>query len=237
MRWLGYVFLAACTLGEKSSTESTTVSSNYCNNNAECGEGLLCVENRCMETECITSADCLLEEFCSEFYQCVPGCMQDTDCVSGEKCEENACVEQGCRDTELDCEVAEYCDQSTETCYADSFDHCGSCDVATWQAGIPGGECVVYNYDQDKYCNWNESALSGTGCDAHETCLPLYLLDPFLSSGGFCSTIYKFKTCATGSTDICPRGFSCRYDVYGDGTNIDICLGDCDYYRANGFLD
>ena len=22
-----------------------------------------------------------------------------------------------------------------------------------------------------------------------------------------------------------------------DGTNIDICLGDCDYYRENGFLD
>jgi len=236
VRLIASLFLISCTIGDKSNTETTTVNTNYCNNNAECGEGLLCVDNSCLEAECIGSMDCQIEEFCSEFYQCVPGCMQDTDCFSGDICEDNACVTQGCRDTELDCEVGEYCDQSTATCYEDSFNHCASCDVNMWQNGISGGECVVYNYDENKYCAWDDFSLSGTGCDPHETCLPLYLLDPQVSSGGFCSTIYTFKTCAS-SGDVCPRGFSCRYDIYGDGTNTDVCLGDCDYYRENGFLD
>ena len=244
MRLMGMLFFISCTIGDKSNTETTTVNTNYCNNNAECGEGLLCVDNSCLEAQCITSMDCQIEEFCSEYYQCVPGCMQDTDCFSGEICQENACVTQGCRDTELDCEVGEFCDQSTATCYEDSFDHCASCDVDMWQNGISGGHCVLYNYDQNKYCDWNDFTLSGTGCDAHETCLPLYLFDApdalFPTQGGFCSSIYSFKTCAT-SGDVCPRGFSCRYNIYNNTDpleeNVDVCLGDCDYYRDNGFLD
>ena len=235
MKYLIALFCVACTVNEKQDTKITINGQNYCNNSAECGEGLLCVDNHCLESECFSSTDCQLEEFCSEFFQCVPGCMQDSDCLAGDACVENTCTTQGCRSTELDCEVGEYCDTSTQSCYEDSFDHCGSCDFNQWQSGISGGECVVYSYDEFSYCNWDSWTQTGTGCRASESCLPMYLIDPLASNGGFCASIYKFKTCSPGVEDTCPRGFNCIADIYGDGSNTNVCISDCDYLISNGY--
>ena len=178
-----------------------------------------------------------MEEYCSEFFQCVPGCSQDTDCIAGDVCEEGVCATQGCRDTELDCAVGEYCDTQTQSCYADSFDHCGVCDFNTWQGTISGGECVVYSYDENAYCNWDDWSQTGSGCSSTETCLPMYLFDPFASTGGFCANIFKFKTCSPGVEETCPRGFSCYEDIYNDGSNSNLCVGDCMFLLDNGYLD
>ena len=233
MRWL-FLMLGACTI-QKSSSNITINGQNYCNNSSECAEGLLCYENHCLESQCFSSSDCLLEEFCNEAYQCISGCVQDSDCIAGDTCEDNTCVSYGCRDTELDCSVAEYCDESTGECYEDSFGHCDSCDFNSWQNGIPGGECVVLGYDENKYCAWDDFSQTGPGCDSNEVCLPSYLLDPF-ASGGFCATIYQLKLCSPGVEDTCPRGFECREDIYGNQTNVNDCVGDCDYYKENGYI-
>ena len=127
MRWLIFG-LAACTIQKSNSSNITVNGQNYCNNSSECSDGLLCYENHCLEAQCFSSSDCLLEEFCNEAYQCISGCVQDSDCLAGDICEENTCVEYGCRDTELDCSIAEYCDETTGECYQDSFDHCDVCD-------------------------------------------------------------------------------------------------------------
>ena len=235
MKNIFFLLMAGCTI-DKVDSEITINGQNYCNNSSECGEGLLCYENHCLEAQCFSSGDCLLEEFCNEAYQCVPGCTQDTDCISGDICQENVCVEQGCRDTELDCSIAEYCDTSSGECYKDSFDHCDSCSFTEWQSTIPGGECVVFGYDENRYCNWNDATQSGSGCSSTETCLPVYLLDPFATSGGFCASILKLKNCSPGVEETCPRGFLCYEDIYNDNTNVHVCVGDCAYYKENGYI-
>jgi hypothetical protein len=228
-------FFVACTVNEKQETNISINGQNYCNNSAECAEGQLCVDNHCLDSECFSSSDCQLEEYCSEFFQCVPGCSLDSDCLAGDACIENTCTSQGCRTTDLDCEVGEYCDSDTQSCYEDSFDHCGSCDYSQWTNGVSGGECVVYSYDEFSYCNWDGWTQTGTGCRSAETCLPMYLIDPLASNGGFCASIYKFKVCTPGAEDACPRGFNCVEDIYGDGTNMNVCISDCDYLIANGY--
>ena len=214
------IFLFACSeVPEK--TDPSTEGQIYCNNSAECGDGQLCFENLCIDADCFTSEECLIGEYCDDQYQCVSGCNTDIDCFAGELCdlESNACVAYGCRNTELDCSVGEYCDTTTGSCYEDGFGHCQSCSYSEWQTGIASGECVVYSYDENSACQWDDWTQSGTGCDTSSVCLPNYLLDPLNFSGGFCAQIYKFKTCQTSSEEACPRGFTCYMDIYQDGSN------------------
>ena len=234
MRFMILIGVLACNTTKPDTTP--TSDTNYCNNSGECGDGFLCVDNHCLESECISSSDCSLEEYCTEFFQCVPGCAQDTDCVAGDTCVDNTCTPQGCRETELDCAVGEYCNSNTKSCEEDSFDNCGVCNFSMWQGGISGGECVVYSYDEFSSCNWDDWTQTGSGCSSSETCLPKYLLDPFSSSGGFCASIFKFKNCSPNVADSCSRGFTCLADIYGDGSNTNVCIGDCEYYLDNGYL-
>ena len=234
-----FLFTSGCWIPDSATiaTTSEPKNSSECHSPGDCSGQRICDGQDCNEVSCFTSDDCARGEYCNSQYQCSLGCSTDNDCFSGEKCEveSNTCVEYGCEDQELDCRVGEYCDVSTQTCYADEFPYCDSCSFLEWQGEIENGTCVIYRYDESSYCNWDEGTSTGAGCNDSETCLPLYLLDPLDSSGGFCASIYKFKNCSPGVENTCPRGFSCMADIYNDGSNKNVCISDCDYLIGNGY--
>ena len=239
MRVSPILFFAACTLNETEEPTITINGNNYCAQSVDCGNGLLCVNNQCMEPECASSSDCQIEEYCSDLFQCVSGCTLNSDCFAGDLCIEQQCTPRGCRDAELDCKVGEYCDDNSRTCYEDSFDHCGQCSFSQWENGIDGGECVAYRFDEFSSCNWDEANQRGTGCLSLESCFPRYLFDPYESEGGVCASVFKFKTCNPNDEQPCPRGFSCYEDVYNDPYQqppINVCISDCEFLIRNGLL-
>ena len=113
-----------------------------CTNNAQC-EGL-CVDEKCVVADCISSVDCPLQEFCQEG-ECLGGCEQEADCFAGQVCEDSECVDGGCRLAQLDCNYAEDCIDSV--CEPSTFPLCSPCGFEEWQ-DTPNGEqeCILYNF-------------------------------------------------------------------------------------------
>jgi peptidoglycan-associated lipoprotein len=56
----------------------------------ECGEGQRCQAGKCVAAECRTGADCRTGR--CENGRCVPACAQDADCPGGQSCDRGACV-------------------------------------------------------------------------------------------------------------------------------------------------
>ena len=195
------LFLAAC---------AGTGKAPECQDNADCNNQA-CVENQCVDVDCLSSADCSLKEYChGEDFVCTSGCSEDTDCLAGEMCdvESNTCEPYGCRETELDCPVGDFCNQNTGECYDDPEGTCNTCSAAQNEAEqlelLFGG------------------TLSGRHCVQWDE---------------FATEFYYFKTCnPNGSGNDCPRGFACVPEVYDlyFGTPVNLCLGDCSYYREIG---
>ena len=52
---------------------------------------------------------------------------------------------------------------------------------------------------------------------------------------GTCVDTFAFMRCED-ATD-CPRGFFCAMDIYQNGTEVNICKGDCPAYEAAGVFD
>lgn len=198
-----FSLLMGCTSG---GTSVACVDNSSCNNQA-------CIDNQCVDVDCLSSNDCALYEYChDEEYTCTPGCSVDTDCMAGESCDlqTNTCEEYGCRDTQLDCPIGDYCNQNSGDCYDDPH---GTCDYCT------------YN---DNYNDQIELLFGGSLQDRH--CVQ------WDASG---STFYWLSLCNTNQgTEACPRGFTCYDNIYDPSAGIEVsaCIGACEFYKQNGYL-
>lgn len=235
LRILAIFFLLiqmACTPSKSSEVEE----GGNCGNSAECAEGQLCLKNECRNVDCLTSTDCDIEQYCSEQYSCERGCETDEDCFAGDECNTAAqtCESYGCRETQLDCEIGEFCNVPTGECYADDAPHCRTCLIDDLLLPSVGEECLLWN---ELGGNCVVDLFFGTqqGCASDEVCYPVDPNDPF-NSNGTCWKSYAVMTCDISAEEPCPRGFSCVGLSYTDGSVVDVCYGDCQYYRENGYL-
>ncbi len=245
IRLLFLIFFIGCS-SEVPTQDPKAAAGSNCNNSAECPDGLLCLQNQCIESDCITSDDCLLQEYCNDTFQCEEGCQTDTDCYSGYTCDStsNSCQAYECRDTQLDCEIGEFCNQQTGQCYTDSRRHCLQCtEDQIYYTPPSDGICLL---SEEKGACTIDIFLSASGCNVGEVCFPADI-DAFLAAQssfdlnpqvGICYISHKYLYSDTTSTEPCPRGFSSVPISYSDGTTSEpVCVGDCAYYLNNGYLD
>lgn len=195
-----------------------------CVDNANCDEGEACVENECVVAECLESSQCDIGQFCDPVrFTCRDGCERDTDCLSGQRCDREllACVDAGCRSTELDCPVGELCDSVTGSCYEPTPPVCNNtCDVGAFSDSCPGQtSCQV-------------SATAET-CNRDADCEAGWFCDLFTDNNRYCHKDYCMPACQPQAEDPgCPAGFSC----YEDGFNSGVCLADCVWLLEGGYL-
>lgn len=233
--------LLACT--PTPTGESKVSSGLTCVNSSDCLTGELCVEASCQAVECATSLDCDLEQFCNGDYECRDGCAEDEDCFAGDSCNTDTkeCESYGCRDTVLDCGIGEFCNPMTAECFTDSRGHCTSyCSWNDLVYGTTSYECV--NFDSGTGSCSTDINGNQSGCSGGSVCYPNDVNDPSFQFGGQtpgkCITFYRAFYCDANSTqEQCPNGFSCTPLAYSDGSFTDpVCLGDCQYYTENGYI-
>lgn len=167
-----------------------------CLDAAECtvdeGQLAACVDRRCREVDCLSSADCTLGSYCSledDDFECLEGCQGDLDCVAGESCsDEGQCEAYGCRSTNLDCALGEVCNADSGECEVPDGAFCNLCDFAntTWD-------------DQGTFSICDDEFIG------HSTCG---------GTGAMCLTIVDGgpNTClpACRGPEDCPRGHVCQ---------------------------
>jgi len=135
--------------------------------------------------------------------------------------------------------IGEYCNTASGQCEQDSFNNCGvDCTLDELYGFVdPPGECLLWEINLDISCS---DTTTGGGCpEPQQICVPESALsggDPF-SFGGVCVDAYRFNTCNPTELDACPRGFTCTEITYGDGSSINVCAGDCPFYRSEGYLN
>jgi hypothetical protein len=132
---LGFTFLAACKGGG---------GVPECVDDGGCLTGQACVEQACKDVECVSSQDCGIGHWCDvgTDHTCKEGCGVDDDCAAGKSCDVDAheCQAYGCRDTQLDCNYGETCNN-------------GTCEK------VPG-----------PYCKAGCNAFTGGGCGSDASC-------------------------------------------------------------------
>jgi hypothetical protein len=191
---------------------------------SDCGDGFVCDETgTCSVAECANNTQCGIGTYCNGDNVCTSGCSEDLDCEAGTTCnvEAHQCEAYGCRTTELDCALGQYCDTSTGECLDDERGHCNVCDVDGGNNQCDAGTCVIW--DVFDTCN------NDNQCGTDETC------DLFLE-GRLCHKDRCLLTCDPGAELNCPRGLTCTVGVLADAPNTAYCLGDCDYLKEFGFL-
>jgi hypothetical protein len=217
MRFLMVFLFTAC---------GSTGKSPDCVDHGQCNEGQACMEGVCADADCLASTECGLGEYCSPAeFTCETGCMDDGDCFAGEECnlENRSCVSYGCRSTELDCAVGEFCDTDANSntfgeCYKDDRNHCKVCDVD--RNNCPNGmDCFMF--EQGNSCYSDNDCANGWTCDL------------FADFNFYCHRDRCLSTCKPNQKDSCPSGFSCG-DTSGFGDYY--CIADCAYLKENGHL-
>jgi hypothetical protein len=131
-----------------------------CVDNGDCGEREACILEACEPVQCLTSSDCRIREYCDDrTYVCRAGCSADADCIAGEACDTatNTCEAYGCRDTQLDCGLGQYCSAVTGQCTRDPKGHCDRCTPDFWGTNVRGTcrdrEAFCLTFDgADFYC-------------------------------------------------------------------------------------
>lgn len=223
-RSLSTVVLLSAGLGLAACNRSPdTVTEGECATRDDCEGDLQCIDARCVEVQCTTSADCPFETYCDiASYACVDGCQDDEDCLAGDTCDETSrvCVSAQCEDTQIDCAVGQLCDAASGDCVEDTRPHCGSCD-ATRGGGnqCPGGECVAFA---------GQSCVTAADCDPGQSC------DTFAGSGKLCHSDFCLMSCNPNVDNACPAGFSCQ-QIYSNSTAT-YCVADCEFLSNNGYL-
>lgn len=210
-------------------TAPQSPTTDACINHADCGTDKKCFSGECLAVECFYSADCPRGFYCDDSYSCVAGCTSASDCLAGEACDivSNECLSYGCRETQLDCALGEWCIDGE--CMVATPSPCTTCDYLDWKTGIGDEqECVLYSFLQDVNCDWRDNV----GCPEHLNCFPSDGLG--LVEDGICVNAYGFLRCDT-STD-CPRGFFCKPDIYQNGEGINVCWADCRFFLEQGFV-
>ncbi len=124
------------------------------------------MDEACADVDCVTSADCDIQQYCTEDYSCKLGCGGDDDCLAGQSCDmgTHQCEAYGCRDTQLDCDYGEKCDSTTGQCYVDDEDLCQTtCDIFNprCSAGTPASPPPMWA---------NATPAAAMGCPANSPC-------------------------------------------------------------------
>ena len=137
------VLLASCTTGQPDITG--------CRDDGDCSGLSVCrSDGACEEVECLTSAQCSLDAYCSD-NTCVPGCETQDDCLSGMACDDGQCLPTDCDDSQIDCRFGERCNIDVGLCEPD-LDLCMSCSGeggAVCREEV-GGRC--WFFDGGQYC-------------------------------------------------------------------------------------
>jgi hypothetical protein len=198
-----------------------------CIDNGGCYEGEACVNEQCVSVDCVTSSECALEQFCDPAsYVCSDGCLEDVDCLAGDECNvaTGQCESAGCRATELDCPIGEFCETDESSadfgvCYDDPRPHCELCDATENNTCSGASECFIVEAGDS--CQNDADCPSGWTCDR---------LD--VGGGKVCHEDRCLVACDL-ETDSCPSGFQCA-DVTGAGDIF--CSADCGWLDDNGYL-
>jgi hypothetical protein len=136
-----------------------------CEISANCPQGKVCSEaGLCIEVGCSSSLDCNMEEWCSdESGLCTSGCLHDRDCFPTENCDaaNRTCVRPGCRNTQLDCEFGEFCNNLTGECYDAGGFYCETCE-STKDCGSGNNVCLRMGGSSQTYC--------GVDCASGQLC-------------------------------------------------------------------
>lgn len=198
-----------------------------CTYDSQCGELAICQGEPgvCVSVDCLESADCATGSYCSSAYRCDPGCGTDRDCDAGKLCNVNThvCESTGCRSTELDCALGQYCDPSDGKCKQDDRGHCQDlCDAATEVSCSGQRACAVMS--------------TGASCGNDNHCEDGWNCDTFAGGASVCHLDYCAIQCDPDAEQTCPRGMSCFQGVRYDKPNLAYCVGDCAYLTDNGFL-
>lgn len=194
-----------------------------CIDNGNCDVGEVCYNETCVIAECTASDQCEIGQFCDPVnYRCRDGCEHDTDCLSGQTCnaQSHACVDAGCRNTELDCPVGTLCDAVTGSCYEPTPPVCvQECDVAGGNSCARGTTCSVSSTAET--CRRDADCEQGWSCDR------------FTDGNSYCHKDYCMPTCQVSADDPgCPAGFACFDDGLGGG----VCVADCVWLEEGGYL-
>jgi len=152
------------------------------------GSAQACLDGRCAQVDCLTSADCPFDSFCdAAAYDCEPGCIEDGDCAAGKACADGFCAGHGCRDALLDCDFGEVCEEGD--CVRPPGAFCNACDPLShaWQYNGPG--------------NCDDVPVGHSLCGG---------------SGSFCLTNATMDYCAIAcdAQEECPNGSTCSVITY-----------------------
>jgi len=136
---------------------------------SDCPEGQTCNSaGQCITQSCTSSNDCEVESYCNlEAAQCTAGCLNDRDCLPTHVCDQDAkrCITPGCRSTELDCNVGEFCNALTGECYDAGGMYCAECESRE--------DCNGGNPDGPNWClrmGGNSQTYCGVDCSQGQPC-------------------------------------------------------------------
>ena len=130
----GLVLLTASLLGSCGRGRSGEPCYETADCPAEEGELKACVSGQCEGVDCLSSSDCPMGSICSvdSFdFECQEGCNSDADCLAGSTCQEGQCADYGCRSTVLDCDLGEFCNETTGECETAEGAYCSACQMAS----------------------------------------------------------------------------------------------------------
>ncbi len=100
-----------------------------CTTDADCAEDQKCVDHLCIDCNCQTDADCPQDEFCYQECVCrereVVPCDSDEDCAEGELCIDSACVPAPLCDRDADCPSGLVCEGGVCVRPCESDEDCG----------------------------------------------------------------------------------------------------------------
>ena len=169
-----------------------------CLDNTMCEPGFVCYEQACRAAECTDSTQCGIQQYCD------PRSFRCSD---------------GCRTTELDCPVGEFCDTVTGDCFASDDPLCSkTCDVGSLSNSCPAGTAC-------------EVTTIGDTCRRDADCESGWFCDLFTDNVMYCHQDFCLTSCRPADDDPCPAGFTCVQGSVGN-----VCYGDCGWYKENGYL-
>lgn len=144
-----------------------------CETSENCPVGQVCTATgTCQTINCSSSNDCEVGQWCDlDRGDCSPGCISDNDCLPSQQCdtEQRQCVEQGCRNTVLDCAFGEFCNETSGACIDAGNAYCRPCE-RNEDCGNQGANiCLRFGGQLDSYCGVDCSA--GQECPAGYSCI------------------------------------------------------------------
>ena len=211
-------------------------SSQSCAINTDCPRGMLCLQEECIKTDCLTSNDCPYGKYCTDLRKCKNGCESESDCQTGSYCNDKGkCEEYSCRETTLDCQPGEYC--MDNGCVQTDFPVCAPCDYDDFMFGVNGGVCAMIDVIYEYSCEWDSNQQRPlSNCPAGLQCLPSIFVG-FDDGGGICAETQHLKRCSDDTP--CPRGFQCYDNIFRSSepeNQVAACLGNCEFYVQEGYL-